>query len=88
MHFLFCSCEFWSPKLKTMVSIRNQMNFIKACNLNCLPSNSLKKVKRSWCKKCVHTHTDTDRHTHTHREREREKERERERKRERERRKE
>ena len=58
------------------------MNFIKACNLNCLPSNSLKKVKRSWCKKCVHTHTDTDRHTHTHTEREKERERERKRERE------
>ena len=66
MHFLFCSCEFWSPKLKTIVSIRNQMNFIKACNLNCLPSNSLKKVKRSWCKKHTHTHTYTHTHTHTH----------------------
>ena len=62
------------------------MNFIKACNLNCLPSNSLKKVKRSWCKKRIHTHTHRHRqtHTHTHTERERKREKEREREREKE----
>ena len=47
---MFCLWLFWSPQLKTVVRIRNQKNFIKACNLNCLSSNSLKKiVKKENC---------------------------------------
>ena len=44
MYFTFCSWQLWPSRLKAVVIIRNQKNFIKACNLNCLSSDSLKKI--------------------------------------------
>ena len=47
MYFTFCSWLFWSPQLRIVVTIRNQKNFIKACNLYCLSSNYLKKIVKT-----------------------------------------